>query len=86
MMDVNDCTAIISGRRKVFMKKNVWLYIALLLVACFAGFQAVNNLTATKAEVGESQGLDAKGLEKIVDRANSGQKENQQMSKHPHLH
>ncbi|WP_340372012.1 TlpA disulfide reductase family protein [Peribacillus sp. FSL E2-0218] len=56
------------------MKKNVWLYIALLLVACFAGFQAVNNLTATKAEVGESQGLDAKGLEKIVDRANSGQK------------
>ncbi|WP_057913816.1 TlpA family protein disulfide reductase [Peribacillus muralis] len=56
------------------MKKNLWLYIALLLVVSFATFQAVKNMAATKAaDVGEVHGLDAEGLEKVVKRADSGQ-------------
>ncbi|MGE7758523.1 TlpA family protein disulfide reductase [Peribacillus sp. NPDC097895] len=53
------------------MKKNLWLYIALLLVVIFAAFQAVNNMAADKADTGEVKALDAEDLEKIIKKKDS---------------
>lgn len=63
------------GEGRVFMKKNLWLYIALLLVVIFATFQAVKNIADNKGDSGEVKALDAESLEKIVKQADPGQEQ-----------
>ncbi|MEH7308755.1 TlpA family protein disulfide reductase [Neobacillus drentensis] len=55
------------------MKKNIWLFAAIILIVTFATLQAVNNTAAQKADKGEVKSLDAKALEKIVNQADTGQ-------------
>lgn len=68
-----DSAIILEAEREgLFMKKNIWLIVAILLVITFATLQAVNNANANKADRGEVKSLDAEALEKIVNQADFG--------------
>jgi len=59
----------------ILLKKNLLLFMAILLVVTFAIIQSVNKMAADTVNVGEVKSLGAEELEKIVNREGSDQME-----------